>query len=394
MLFRSPEEQSGYYVSLLMKISGTISDNAKLKLTGHNEPLAVKDCLDTNKSDEITLVLIIGPEKTSVPVAFDWNGDETYEENYTINLSGLKYAGRVSFSSSTNSYGMLKDDSASLVNVNVGQKSIGDGSIVIPVTNKDNVAIPYSTGNTVFSWKPEEQSGYYVSLLMKISGDISEDAKLKLTGHNGPLAVKDCLDTDKSDEVTLVRIIGPEKTSVPVKFDWDNDGSYEEQYTLDISNLKYAPVVADLTYTAPEDLTYSGENKTATVAARDGVEGMGEITVKYFSDAARGTEVTETKNVGTYYVSAMLAEGDRFGASTGVLYGDGWTFTITRAEATVTKAPEAKTLTYTGSAQELAEAGEAEGGTLYYAVTTENTAPTDESLYATSIPEKTDVGTY
>ena len=38
--------------------------------------------------------------------------------------------------------------------------------------------------------------------------------------------------------------------------------------------------------------------------------------------------------------------------------------------------------------------GEAVGGTMYYAVTTENKAPTDASLYTTSIPTATDAGTY
>ena len=67
--------------------------------------------------------------------------------------------------------------------------------------------------------------------------------------------------------------------------------------------------------------------------------------------------------------------------------------TVNRAEPTVT-VPTAKTPTYNGSAQELVNAGSATGGTMYYAVTTDNTAPTDESLYTTSFPTKTDAGTY
>ena len=109
----------------------------------------------------------------------------------------------LSFTSSTNSYGMLTNDSASLVDVNVEQ----NGSTVA-VTNKDNVPIPYSTGNTE-CWNPEDQSGYYIALLMKISGTIPDNAKLLLNGHNRPLAVRDCLDTGKSDEITLVLIVGP-----------------------------------------------------------------------------------------------------------------------------------------------------------------------------------------
>ncbi len=72
-----------------------------------------------------------------------------------------------------------------------------------------------------------------------------------------------------------------------------------------------------------------------------------------------------------------------------------FTYTFTAKQpATVTKVPETKTLTYNGSAQELVTAGEVTGGTMYYAVTTENTAPTDENLYTTSIPTATNAGTY
>ncbi len=67
---------------------------------------------------------------------------------------------------------------------------------------------------------------------------------------------------------------------------------------------------------------------------------------------------------------------------------------VEKTAATVTKAPTARTLTYNSSTQELVTAGEATGGTMYYAVTTENTAPTDDNLYTTSIPTKTDAGTY
>lgn len=70
------------------------------------------------------------------------------------------------------------------------------------------------------------------------------------------------------------------------------------------------------------------------------------------------------------------------------------TVIIGKANGTVSKAPEAQTLTYNGQAQELVTDGEATGGTLYYAVTTENEAPTDENLYTTSIPSATEAGTY
>ncbi len=64
---------------------------------------------------------------------------------------------------------------------------------------------------------------------------------------------------------------------------------------------------------------------------------------------------------------------------------------VEKMVATVTKAPTAKSLTYTGQAQGLVNAGEAENGTMQYALgtATEATQP-----YTKSIPTATDAGTY
>ena len=61
--------------------------------------------------------------------------------------------------------------------------------------------------------------------------------------------------------------------------------------------------------------------------------------------------------------------------------------------ASVTVAPEARSLTYTGFARSLVTAGEAEGGTMYYALTTTAAAP-DASAYSETIPTAARPGTY
>ncbi|MBO4835027.1 MAG: hypothetical protein J5483_02855 [Lachnospiraceae bacterium] len=61
--------------------------------------------------------------------------------------------------------------------------------------------------------------------------------------------------------------------------------------------------------------------------------------------------------------------------------------------AVVTTEPAAKDLTYTGEDQELVTAGEAENGTLYYALGTDDTtAP--ETGWSEDIPKAADIGTY
>jgi len=73
----------------------------------------------------------------------------------------------------------------------------------------------------------------------------------------------------------------------------------------------------------------------------------------------------------------------------GTLYA-GWT---QKPEANVKEAPKAKDLTYNGKAQELVTEGEAEGGTMQYAVGKDaSTAPTDG--WSEKIPTGTEAGTY
>ena len=65
--------------------------------------------------------------------------------------------------------------------------------------------------------------------------------------------------------------------------------------------------------------------------------------------------------------------------------------TVNKAGAAVTTAPAAKTLSYTGSAQKLVNAGEATGGTMHYAL---GTAAEAAGSYTASIPIATEIGTY
>lgn len=61
-------------------------------------------------------------------------------------------------------------------------------------------------------------------------------------------------------------------------------------------------------------------------------------------------------------------------------------FSIAKATSSVTKAPTANTLTYTGSAQALVTAGEASGGTMQYSL--------DNQTFAEAIPTGTEAGSY
>ncbi len=89
-----------------------------------------------------------------------------------------------------------------------------------------------------------------------------------------------------------------------------------------VTVTKVTPTASDFTLTPPADLTYNGEGKTATVTAKDGIAGMGEITVKYYKD---GNQVASPIDAGTYTVKVDVAEGTNYSAVTELEIGS---FTI------------------------------------------------------------------
>ena len=126
-------------------------------------------------------------------------------------------------------------------------------------------------------------------------------------------------------------------------------------------------------YSADEDILEKGyEGDTLKLAATD--------------IPAVGTKPNDTYKAGRWDTMPS--------AETAITATTTYTYTYAAKEASVvTKAPKAKTLTYNGQERELVTDGEASGGTLYYAVTTEDKAPA-ESLYTTSIPTGNNAGTY
>ncbi|WP_029073259.1 DUF6273 domain-containing protein [Kandleria vitulina] len=162
---------------------------------------------------------------------------------------------------------------------------------------------------------------------------------------------------------------------------------------------KATPVIGDFIFTAPTNLAYNGTAKSANVVAKDGINGMGDVTVKYYSDEDCTDEVECPTNAGTYYVGITVAEGDNYTATTSVLHDSSWKFSISKQDAPVSlnadQKPTANTgLTYTGNEQELVTAStELPVGyiEMQYALGTKDAAT---QPYTTSIPTATNAGTY
>ena len=103
------------------------------------------------------------------------------------------------------------------------------------------------------------------------------------------------------------------------------------------------PQAGDFAFSPPDTLTYDGSARTAAVAARAGIAGMGGVTVKYYRN---GVKVEQPTDVGTYNVRIDVAEGKNYDAAAD-LTDDSWTFTIAANETAPAVTLSGDT-TYTG----------------------------------------------
>ena len=162
---------------------------------------------------------------------------------------------------------------------------------------------------------------------------------------------------------------------------------------------------------ATKDVTVNISKATVTITAKDQSIYVGG-TVPTLSGAdfytitgLVGTDTLTTAPALTYQKNDSAATPDSATAGTydivpsGASAGDNYNISYTngtltiseKPTATVKKDPTAKTLTYNGKPQELVTAGEAEGGTMQYALGTKDAAT---GKYSASIPTATDAGTY
>lgn len=109
---------------------------------------------------------------------------------------------------------------------------------------------------------------------------------------------------------------------------------------------KATPVVGNFAYKAPTTgLTYDKEAKTATVEAKKGIEGIGEVTLSYNNG---DKDESDAIKAGTYTVKIGVAEGTNYKATTAKLTTNTWKFTI--APKTLTLIPDRDQVLYKGEA--------------------------------------------
>ena len=152
--------------------------------------------------------------------------------------------------------------------------------------------------------------------------------------------------------------------------------------------VDFESVIDSLTVTpADATLTFGDDPQTLTVSpasAADKVEWSSE-DMKIATVDSDGTVTPVSAGTVTIKATYTPEEGDPIVGTC--------TVTVNKAESTVTKEPTANDLTYNGQAQELVTAGTATGGTMQYALgTDEKTEPT--TGWSDKVPSNTEAGTY
>ena len=184
--------------------------------------------------------------------------------------------------------------------------------------------------------------------------------------------------------------------------------AYEVTVNAGGTNVGEYDVVLTLTDTKKyEWTTPDADDKTKVTLKFAITKASNEITVLTVADRTYGEqadEPTATAKFGTPEFTYATSENGEYTATVPSAVGEYWVkatvegtsnydgaiktaqFEIKKAASAVTTAPAAKTLVYTGSAQELVTAGAANGGTLNYKL--------GDGEWGTAIPAATDAGDY
>ena len=98
-------------------------------------------------------------------------------------------------------------------------------------------------------------------------------------------------------------------------YDWNKIYGYDEashrvRRSVSVTVNKADLSAIDFTFTAPSDLVYNGSAKAATVTAKDGLIGIGSITLKYYKENI--ATATDPIEVGNYTVKINVDGGNNY----------------------------------------------------------------------------------
>lgn len=173
----------------------------------------------------------------------------------------------------------------------------------------------------------------------------------------------------------------PEVTSETIQ----NGGTIDDLEggeTINVILMKENAVLMSTSYVCPYTVTYKVVNGTWS---DDSTADRTEAVVSGLKPASVPTGMKASEGFAG-------GEWDEDPSNTTITEGKIFTYTFT-AKATVTQAPTSKDPTYTGEPQGIIYPGTANGGTMQYAIGTNNSEP-PTSGWSESIPTATEAGTY
>lgn len=344
--------------------SGLSIDTLKINKVNYTPP-AVSGTVRSNQvTTNKTLELPALPAGASYTASGTVGGTAGLISSHSVSGTTLTY-------STTN---QMDGISATITIPVTGATNYNNYSVVVTVTakDKDDAGVSITNGSSA-------SVTYGETITISATKTASENGTWT---WNYDTTVFDVVGANSESTITL-KAMKATTAAVTVKATFEST-NYMGNASIAVNVNQATPVAENFMFTAPTVLVYDGSNKTATVTAKGGITGMGAVTVKYFKD---GSLTTDTKAVGTYVVKVNVAAGTNYAAISDLTAGE-WTFTVTRANASVTAAPAAVgSLGYDGSAKNLITAGTCTGGTMNYRLG-------DSGAWGTAIPQATNAGTY
>ncbi|MBE6259972.1 MAG: hypothetical protein E7107_03945, partial [Prevotella sp.] len=171
----------------------------------------------------------------------------------------------------------------------------------------------------------------FITVYSVVTGNVAQTPRRTPDLDNEPIEVRNAGENTDPIGVTTYEFTMPA------------DGS-DVEVTVDFQSL----IAIEPTVTL-EGWTYGSDPNEPVV---EGNTGNGAVTFTYAPKGGTSFTSDVPTNVGDYTVKASVAASGKYAA--GEATAD---FTIAKANATITAAPTAKDLTYTGEAQALVEAG-------------------------------------
>ena len=321
----------GKEISIVKKGNGTTTSNSEAQeLTIPSQPKipALERTNETFEGENDGTITITNYDSdSSYEISANngtWNDAEVSTEGEIQNLSDGSYRVRVkSVSGERGSFASAASDS---VTISPGPERTYLIEVTAPTFDKveygynrpdaKNIAIK-NTGNSAVTVTD-----------VRLSEDTSNAFSIERTGTGTGNITIEAGNTNNSYTIQPARGLTPAAYEAKIQVTYSTgSGSESKEATVIFTVEKATPTVRDFNFTAPTDLTYDGNEKTATVKAKDGIEGMGSIMVKYYG--ADGQELNGAPTeAGDYTVKVDVEEGDNYLEGQNITAAS-WSFTIT-----------------------------------------------------------------